>query len=71
MDNIFVFKFKISGITCHACIKLIKLKIGRLEGVREVNIADTDGRTEITTEKPVSLSDIKTALNNTPYHVLP
>lgn len=60
---------KISGITCEACIKLIKKKVGRLDGVSDITIKDNNGKTIITSIKKLNISDIITALSGLPYQV--
>lgn len=61
---------KISGITCEACIKLIKRKVGKLDGVSDVDIKDNNGETTITSIKKLNISDITSALSGLPYQVL-
>lgn len=60
---------KISGITCEACIRLIKKKVGKLDGVTDVVIKDKSGETTVVSVKKLNLSDIITALSGLPYQV--
>lgn len=60
---------KISGITCEACIKIIKRKVGKLDGVTNVVVKDNDGETTITSIKKLNISDITSALSGLPYQV--
>lgn len=60
---------KISGITCDACVKLIKKKVGKLDGVSEVDIKDNNGETTITSIKKLNISDITSALSGLPYQI--
>lgn len=60
---------KISGITCEACIKLIKRKVGKLDGVTDVTVKDYDGETTITSIKKLNISDIISSLSGLPYQV--
>lgn len=60
---------KISGITCEACIKLIKRKVGKLDGVSDVTVKDNNGETTITSIKKLNISDITSALSGLPYQV--
>lgn len=68
--NTYNLNIKISGITCEACIKLIKKKVGKLEGVSGVEISGNSGETTITSIKKLSISDITSALSGLPYQVL-
>lgn len=60
---------KISGITCDACIKIIKRKVGKLDGVSDVAVKDNDGETTVTSIKKLNISDITSALSGLPYQV--
>ena len=60
---------KISGITCEACIRLIKKKVGKLDGVTDVVIKDNSGETTVVSVKKLNVSDIITVLSGLPYQV--
>lgn len=61
---------QINGMSCEACIKLIKRKFGRLPGVHEVIINDTNGKVKLSADKNFSKEELQTALNGTDYKVL-
>lgn len=67
--NNYILNLKISGITCGACIKLIKKKVGKIIGVMDVAIKDNNGETMIVSENEIKTSDIISALNGLPYEV--
>ncbi|EKD89793.1 MAG: hypothetical protein ACD_32C00146G0002 [uncultured bacterium] len=67
--NSYNLNLKISGITCEACIKLIKRKVGKLDGVSEVIIKGNSGETTVISVKKLNISDIITALSGLPYQV--
>lgn len=60
---------KLSGVTCAACQKIITKRISTIVGVKEVK-AELTGKTFITSEKEISVSEINTALVGTPYKVV-
>lgn len=60
---------KISGITCGACVKLIKKRVGKLIGVTDVIIKDNNGDTTIVSTNELKESDISTALSGMPYTI--
>lgn len=60
---------KISGITCDACVRLIKKKVGKLIGVTDVIIKNNNGDTTIVSTKELKVSDISTALSDMPYTI--
>ncbi len=68
--NNYILNLKISGISCDACIKLIKKKVGKIIGVKDVVIKDNNGETLIVSENELKTSDIVTALKSLPYKVL-
>ena len=67
--NDFILNVKISGITCEACIKLIKKKVRTLEGVSNVVVKDNSGETTIISIKKLNISDIASSLSGLPYQV--
>lgn len=67
--NNYTLNLKISGISCDACIKLIKKKVGKIIGVKDVVIKDNNGETVIVSENELKTSDIVTALKGLPYKV--
>lgn len=60
---------KISGITCEACIRLIKKKVGKLNGVSDVIIKGNTGETTVISIRKLSVSDITSALSGLPYQI--
>ncbi|MDO8529209.1 MAG: heavy metal-associated domain-containing protein [bacterium] len=62
-------KINILGMTCDACVKLSKLKISKISGVREVKIGDINGKTEIIADRNIQLEEIQKALAGTDYKV--
>ncbi|OGG22120.1 hypothetical protein A3D03_02030 [Candidatus Gottesmanbacteria bacterium RIFCSPHIGHO2_02_FULL_40_13] len=67
--NNYILNIKISGITCEACIKLIKKKVGKIIGVKDVVIKENNGETMIVSENELKTSDIASALQGLPYKV--
>lgn len=67
--NDYTLNLKISGITCEACIKLIKKKVGRITGVKDIVIKDNNGQTLIVSDNELKISDIISSLEGLPYKV--
>ena len=67
--NNYILNLKISGITCDACIKLIKKKVGKVIGVKDVVIKENNGETMIVSENELKTSDIVSVLQGLPYKV--
>ncbi|MDD5438516.1 MAG: heavy metal-associated domain-containing protein [Patescibacteria group bacterium] len=60
-------KFKVSGFDCESCIKLTKLSLQDLPGVKEVRIKDLKGETEIDADRQIGLDEVQKALADTHY----
>lgn len=56
-------------MTCDACARLSKSRIGKIPGVKEVRISDASGDAEVLAEREIDLSEIQTALSGTDYTV--
>lgn len=67
--NDYKLNLKISGITCEACIRLIRKKVGKIIGVKDVVIKDNNGQTMIVSNNDLKISDIISSLESLPYKV--
>lgn len=67
--NSYNLNLKISGITCEACIKLIRKKVRKISSVKNVVIKDNNGETMIESDNELTTSDIVSALEGLPYQV--
>lgn len=61
--------FQLSGLTCEACTKIIKKRVGKLSNVSEVNV-DLQGNLEIKADRDLDKDEVITALKDTDYKVL-
>ena len=62
-------KFKLNGLHCPSCIKVSKSRIGDIPGVKEVNIKDIGGETEVVADREISADEIRESLKDTGYTV--
>lgn len=60
--------FRITGMHCDACIKVSKLKLGKIAGVSEVTVLP-DGETTVVADRELSLEEAKLALQGTGYGI--
>ncbi len=67
--NDYTLNLKISGITCEACIRLIRKKVGKITGVKDVVIKNNNGETMIVSNNELKISDIISSLEGLPYKV--
>lgn len=63
-------KIYIKNMTCDACVKLSKLKISKIEGVKDVRISDINGQTEIIADRRIEPEEIQKSLADTNYQVI-
>lgn len=57
-------------MTCDACIRLIKRRLGKLTGVTDVVIDDTSGTVHISGAEQYTNEVLQNALAGTPYTVI-
>lgn len=59
--------FKISGLTCDACVKLSTKRIGRIPGVSVVQVDKDSGQSSLVATREVTLAEINESLKGTEY----
>lgn len=55
-------KFKITNLTCEACIKLSNMALKSLPGVKSVKVDLDTGEAEVDSEQELNWEDIKESL---------
>jgi len=63
-------KFKLSGLTCEACVKLATMRLKRLTGVKDVIIKLATGETEITADHAISAKEAELVLAGSEYSIV-
>jgi len=58
----FEYNFKITNLTCEACIKLSNMALKSLPGVKEVQVNFDSGDTKVVSEKEIAWEDIENSL---------
>lgn len=61
--------FKIEGMTCHSCVKLIQRYLGRVEGVENVSL-DLDGNAAVNASQEITIERLQDALSETNYKII-
>jgi len=64
-----ILNFKISGLTCEACVKLITSRVKKIIGVQDVTIDLKTGDAHVSSSDEINLDQIKQSLANTTYQV--
>jgi copper chaperone CopZ len=59
-----VFKFRITNLTCTACIKLSTMALKTIPGVLQVDISLDTGNAELSTSQEINWNQIYSALQS-------
>lgn len=62
--------FKVLGIHCQSCQKVIERKLMKISGVSQIKV-ELNGLAIITANRLVSLDEVKQSLEGTDYTILP
>ncbi len=57
-------QFKITNITCEACVKLSRIALGKISGVKDATVDRQTGVSEVVTDRDVSWAEIENALTS-------
>ncbi|MFA5933182.1 MAG: heavy metal-associated domain-containing protein [Microgenomates group bacterium] len=60
--------FKISGMHCGACQKVIEKKLMKIEGVEKVSV-ELSGEAIVTANRSINIDEVELALKGTDYKV--
>lgn len=63
------YQYKLGGLTCGACVKIVQKTIGGINGVKEVT-ASLNGDLEIQSERELDKTEIVATLKDTDYKIL-
>lgn len=58
-----------TGMHCQSCVKLVKMSVGELDGVSEVDVDLESGRTTVVHDEDVSAHDIAEKIIEAGYGV--
>ena len=61
--------FKITNLTCEACIKVSTMTLRKLPGVTEATVDLSTGAGRIVSDEPINQSDVVTVLKAKGYDV--
>ena len=65
----FSLNINLSGLKCNACVKLVKSKVGKIDGIKSVEV-NLSGETCIISERLVTKDEIKQALSETDFGII-
>jgi len=58
--------FKVSGMHCGSCFKVIALKVKKIDGVTDLRLQE-NGDATLTSEKMITLDEVRSSLDGTEY----
>ena len=65
----FSLNINLSGLKCNACVKLVKSKVVKIDGIKSVDV-NLSGETCIISERLVTKDEIKHALSETDFGII-
>lgn len=65
-----IINFKLEGLTCEACVKLVTSRIKKIPGVQNVKIEFASGETEVSSVADIDLDLIRRSLADTTYNIV-
>ena len=65
-----IIKFKLSGLSCAACVNLVSIRFKKMPDVQEVIIDLPSGNAEILSATKIELADLEKSLEGTPYSIV-
>jgi copper chaperone CopZ len=67
MNNI---EFKLNGLTCEACVKLVTNRFKKVPGVQEVKIDLKSGETEVSSSADLDLKILAESLKGSEFSIV-
>lgn len=62
--------FKLAGLTCAACVKLVERRLEKVPGVSEISINLASGDAQVSGAANLDLKILATSLEGTPYSIV-
>ncbi len=62
--------YQVTGMTCGHCVSAVKQELGRLAGVRGVDVDLASGLVTVTSESEVADDDVRAAVDEAGYELV-
>lgn len=59
--------YRVTGMTCGHCEQAVTAELTRLPGVREVRVDLTTGAVDVTSDGPLPIDEVRTAVDEAGY----
>lgn len=66
----FNLNISLSGMKCSACAKLVKSKIEKIDGIKNVEVNFLSGEASIISERLITKDEIKKVLSDTNFRII-
>ena len=63
--------YTVRGMTCGHCVRAVQDELGRVPGVRDVDVDLESGRVVVTSDREVGSEEIRAAVDEAGYEVVP
>jgi copper chaperone CopZ len=60
-------RYEVIGMTCDHCVSAVSAELTRLPGVREVSVELATGGVDVTSDAPLPLDQVRTAVDEAGY----
>ncbi len=62
--------YRVEGMSCEHCVRAVSTEVGRIEGVRTVEVDLDRGSVAVTSDGPLADADVRAAVDEAGYTVL-
>lgn len=66
-----VTTYEVKGMTCGHCAAAVTEELGNVGGVTAVDVDLESGRVDITSDAPLSVDDVRAAVDEAGYELVP
>ena len=70
MDNTVTATYKVSGMTCGHCVNAVSTEVGRISGVRDVNVDLGSGNVTVVSDAPLNAEQVRSAVDEAGYELV-
>jgi copper chaperone len=63
-------EYTVTGMTCGHCVNAVSTEIGKLPGVRGVDVDLTSGRVRVTSDEPLDAASVRAAVDEAGYELV-
>jgi copper chaperone len=61
--------YTVTGMTCSHCASSVNAEVGQLDGVQDVQVDVTTGQVTVTTDRDLSVDDVRAAVTEAGYQL--